>query len=88
MPNNVLNSSMAYVRRLTKQSIFFHKLSSDHQNDNFEAFSRGGGGGGLSRKGVLSSLLYQPFQKIVYIFSIIFLAVTWFFVFHKFKMVW
>ena len=29
---------MAYVR--TQQSIFFHKLSSDHQNDNFEAFSR------------------------------------------------
>ena len=31
---------MAYVRIYTQQSIFFHKLSSDHQNDNFEAFSR------------------------------------------------
>ena len=31
---------MAYVRIYTQQSIFFHKVSSDHQNDNFEAFSR------------------------------------------------
>ena len=44
--NNVINSSMrhkmsvAYVRIYTQQSIFLHKLSSDHQNDNFEAFSR------------------------------------------------
>ena len=30
--------------------------------------------GGLSRKGVLSSLLYQPFQKIVYIFFHYFLS--------------
>ena len=34
------NMSMAYVRIYTQQSIFFHKVSSDHQNDNFEAFSR------------------------------------------------
>ena len=45
-PNNVINSSMkhkmsmAYVRIYTQQSIFFHGLSSDHQNNNFEAFSR------------------------------------------------
>ena len=32
--------SIAYVRIYTLQSIFFHKVSSDHQNDNFEAFSR------------------------------------------------
>ena len=44
--NKVINSSMkhkismAYVRIYTQQSIFFHKVSSDHQNDNFEAFSR------------------------------------------------
>ena len=44
--NNVINSSMrhkisvAYVRIYTQQSIFLHKLSSDHQNYNFEAFSR------------------------------------------------
>ena len=44
--NEVINSSMkhkmsmAYVRIYTQQCIFFHKLSSDHQNDNFEAFSR------------------------------------------------
>ena len=44
--NKVVNSSMehtmsmAYVRIYTQQSIFFHKVSSDHQNDNFEAFSR------------------------------------------------
>ena len=44
--NNVINSSMqhkmsmAYVRIYTQQCIFFHKLSSHHQNDNFEAFSR------------------------------------------------
>ena len=44
--NNVINSSMqhkmsmAYVRIYTQPCIFFHKLSSDHQNDNFEAFSR------------------------------------------------
>ena len=44
--NNVINSSMrhkmsvAYVRIYTQQSIFFHKLSLDHQNYNFEAFSR------------------------------------------------
>ena len=44
--NKVINSSMkhkmsmAYVRIYTQQSIFFHKLSSDHKNDNFEAFSR------------------------------------------------
>ena len=31
---------MAYVRIYTQQSIFFHKLSPDHQNDDFEAFSR------------------------------------------------
>ena len=31
---------MAYVRIYTQQWIFFHKLSSDHQNYNFEAFSR------------------------------------------------
>ena len=44
--NNVIDSSMkhkmsmAYARIYTQQSIFFHKVSSDHQNDNFEAFSR------------------------------------------------
>ena len=44
--NKVINSSMkhkismAYVRIYTQQSIFFHKLSSNHQNDNFEFFSR------------------------------------------------
>ena len=44
--NKVINSSMkhkmsmAYVRIYTQQSIFFHKVSSDHHNDNFEAFSR------------------------------------------------
>ena len=32
--------SMAYVRIYTQQSIFFHKVSSDHQSDNFKAFSR------------------------------------------------
>ena len=43
--NKVINSSMkhkmlmAYVRIYTQQSIFFHKVPSDHQNDNFEAFS-------------------------------------------------
>ena len=31
---------MAYVRIYTQQSKFFHKLSPDHQNDDFEAFSR------------------------------------------------
>ena len=31
---------MAYVRIYTQQSIFFHKLSPDHQNDDFEALSR------------------------------------------------
>ena len=42
--NKQINSSMkhkmtmAYVRIYTQQSIFFHKVSSDHQNDNFEAF--------------------------------------------------
>ena len=34
--------------------------------------NRGGGGGGLSRKGVLSSLPYQPFYKIVLIFFLSF----------------
>ena len=44
--NNVIDSSMrhkmsvAYVRIYTQQSIFFHELSLDHQNYNFEAFSR------------------------------------------------
>ena len=44
--NKVINSSMkhkmsmAYVRIYTQQSIFVHKVSSDHENDNFEAFSR------------------------------------------------
>ena len=44
--HNVIDSSMrhkmsvAYVRIYTQQSIFFHELSLDHQNDNFEAFSR------------------------------------------------
>ena len=44
--NKVINSSMknkmsmAYVRIYTQQSIFFHKLSEDHQNDNFKALSR------------------------------------------------
>ena len=44
--NNVINSSMqhkmsmAYVRIYTQQSIFFYNLSSDHHNDNFEAFLR------------------------------------------------
>ena len=43
--NNVIDSSMrhkmlvAYVRIYTQQSIFFHELSLDHQNYNFEAFS-------------------------------------------------
>ena len=43
--NNVIDSSMrhkmsvAYVRINTQQSIFFHELSLDHQNYNFEAFS-------------------------------------------------
>ena len=31
---------MAYVRIYTQQSIFFHKLSPDHQNDDFEACLR------------------------------------------------
>ena len=44
--NNVIDSSMrhkmsvAYVRIYAQQSIFFHELSLDHQNYNFEAFSR------------------------------------------------
>ena len=44
--NNAINSSMqhkmsiACVRIYTQQCIFFKKLSSDYQNDNFEAFSR------------------------------------------------
>ena len=44
--NNVIDSSMrhkmsvAYVRIYTQQSIFFHELSLDHQNYNFEDFSR------------------------------------------------
>ena len=44
--NHVINSSMqhkllmAYVRIYTQQCIFFYKWSSDHQNDNFETFSR------------------------------------------------
>ena len=29
--------SMAYVRKYTQQSIFFHKFSSDHQNYNFRS---------------------------------------------------
>ena len=43
--NKVINSSMkhkmsmAYVRIYTQQSIFFHKVSSDYQNDNFEALA-------------------------------------------------
>ena len=32
--------SVAHVRIYTQQSIFFHELSLDHQNYNFEAFSR------------------------------------------------
>ena len=36
----------------------------------------GGGGGGLSRKGVFSSLLYQPFYKMLKPFFF-----CWFFVF-------
>ena len=46
MLNNVIDSSMrhkmsvAYVIIYTQQSIFFHELSLDHQNYNFEAFSR------------------------------------------------
>ena len=31
---------MAYVRIYTQQRIFFYKLLSDHQNDDFQAFSR------------------------------------------------
>ena len=44
--SNVIDSSMrhkmsvAYVRIYTQQSIFFHELSLDHQNYNFEAFSQ------------------------------------------------
>ena len=29
-----------YVRIYTQQNILFHKLSADHQNDDFEAFSQ------------------------------------------------
>ena len=36
-----------------------------------------GGGGGLSRKGVLSRLLYQPFYKIVQIFSSFLFSLRW-----------
>ena len=46
-----------------------------------------GGGGGLSRKDVLRSLLYQPCLENCILLSL-FLAVTWFFIFLKFKMVW
>ena len=51
---------MAYVRIYTQQSIFFHKLSSDHQNYDFEAFSRLSM---LLKYQFLSSLDFGQFHK-------------------------